>query len=205
MPTWYVRVFCGNRSGTRSISPREHPHCRDGACYTTSHRVTGNPQIPGKSRSIFVVEAGRLVRMGALPVRIARTTQPIKGTRRRAVGHAVAFRLHCIRVVADVADLCQDQGSHRSFKRLWNNITDRKLYITGGIGARPGGRIRENYELPYMTSYCETCASISMSTGTTVCFITRESKYYDVLERALYNGVNSGVSLDGKRYYYDNP
>ena len=88
-----------------------------------------------------------------------------------------------------------------------NNITDRKLYITGGIGARAWGEgFGENYELPNMTSYCETCASISnVYWNYRLFLLTGESKYYDVLERALYNGVISGVSLDGKRYFYDNP
>ena len=83
----------------------------------------------------------------------------------------------------------------------------RKLYITGGIGARAWGEgFGENYELPNMTSYCETCASISnVYWNYRLFLLTGESKYYDVLERALYNGVISGVSLDGKRYFYDNP
>lgn len=181
--------------------PSGHPIVEMGL--VKMYRVTGNPKYLEKAK-YFCEEAGRLSD-GRPASPYSQDHKPIK-EQDEAVGHAVRFG-YLYSGVADVAALCQDQGFIEASKRLWNNITDRKLYITGGIGARAWGEgFGENYELPNMTSYCETCASISnVYWNYRLFLLTGESKYYDVLERALYNGVISGVSLDGKRYFYDNP
>lgn len=123
-----------------------------------------------------------------------------------AVGHAVRFG-YLYSGVTDVAALTQNQKYIDALDKLWNNVVSKKLYITGGIGARDMGEgFGENYELPNMTAYCETCAAISNVYWNHRMFLLKgNSKYYDVLERTLYNGVISGVSLSGDKFFYDNP
>ena len=110
-----------------------------------------------------------------------------------AVGHAVRAA-YMYAGMADVAALTGDEGYIKAIDAIWDNIVTKKLYITGGIGATSNGEaFGPNYYLPNMSAYCETCAAIG------------ESKYYDVLERTLYNGLISGVSLDGGGFFYPNP
>jgi len=92
-------------------------------------------------------------------------------------------------------------------KKVWDNVVTKKLYVTGGIGSRGMGEgFGPNYELPNMTAYCETCASIANVYWNYRMFLNEaDSRYYDVLERVLYNGVIAGVSLGGDKFFYDNP
>ena len=123
-----------------------------------------------------------------------------------AVGHAVRLG-YLYSGVTDVASLMQDSTLMAAAKRVWRNVVSKKLYITGGIGQRAQGEgFGSNYELPNMTAYCETCAAISNVYWNYRLFLNDgDSKFYDVLERALYNGVISGVSLSGDKFFYDNP
>jgi len=123
-----------------------------------------------------------------------------------AVGHAVRLG-YLYSGVTDVASLLHDQELMEATKRVWDNVVTKKLYITGGIGSRAQGEgFGPNYELNNMTAYCETCASISNVYWNYRLFLNEhEAKYYDVLERTLYNGVISGVSLSGDKFFYDNP
>ena len=123
-----------------------------------------------------------------------------------AVGHAVRLG-YLYSGVTDVASLLHDQALMDATKKVWDNVVSKKLYITGGIGSRAQGEgFGPNYELPNMTGYCETCASISNVYWNYRLFLNEhDAKYYDVLERALYNGVISGVSLSGDKFFYDNP
>jgi len=123
-----------------------------------------------------------------------------------AVGHAVRFG-YLYSGVTDVASLMKDSALMTATKRVWENVVSRKLYITGGIGSRAQGEgFGPNYDLPNMTAYCETCAAISNVYWNYRLFLNDgNSKFYDVLERALYNGVISGVSLSGDKFFYDNP
>jgi hypothetical protein len=109
--------------------------------------------------------------------------------------------------VTDVASLLKDSALMTATKRVWENVVSKKLYLTGGIGSRAQGEgFGPNYELPNMTAYCETCASIANVYWNYRLFLNEaDSKYFDVLERALYNGVISGVSLSGDKFFYDNP
>ena len=90
---------------------------------------------------------------------------------------------------------------------IWDNIVSKKLYITGGIGATSNGEaFGKNYELPNMSAYCETCAAIgNVYVNYRLFLLHGDSKYYDVLERTLYNGLISGVSLEGNGFFYPNP
>ena len=90
---------------------------------------------------------------------------------------------------------------------IWENIVSKKIYITGGIGARHNGEaFGDAYELPNASAYCETCAAIgNVYLNHRLFLLHGESKYYDVLERTLYNGLISGVSMEGDAFYYPNP
>jgi len=123
-----------------------------------------------------------------------------------AVGHAVRAA-YMYAGMADVAALTGDSAYICAIDRIWENIVSKKLYITGGIGATSAGEaFGRNYQLPNMTSYCETCAAIgNVYVNHRLFLLHGESKYYDVLERTLYNGLISGVSLDGGSFFYPNP
>lgn len=123
-----------------------------------------------------------------------------------AVGHAVRAA-YMYAGMADVAALTGDTAYVHAIDRIWDNIVGKKLYITGGIGATSNGEaFGENYELPNMSAYCETCAAIgNVYVNYRLFLLHGESKYYDVLERTLYNGLISGVSLDGGSFFYPNP
>ena len=109
--------------------------------------------------------------------------------------------------MADVAALTGDSAYINAIDAIWDNIVNKKLYITGGIGATASGEaFGPNYYLPNMSAYCETCAAIgNVYVNHRLFLLHGESKYYDVLERSLYNGLISGVSLDGGKFFYPNP
>ena len=109
--------------------------------------------------------------------------------------------------MADVAALTGDTAYVHAIDRIWENIVSKKLYITGGIGATSNGEaFGKNYELPNMSAYCETCAAIgNVYVNYRLFLLHGDAKYYDVLERTLYNGLISGVSLDGGKFFYPNP
>jgi len=123
-----------------------------------------------------------------------------------AVGHAVRAA-YMYSGIADVAALTGDTAYIHTIDRIWDNIVTKKLYITGGIGATNHGEaFGENYQLPNMSAYCETCAAIANVYMNYRLFLLHgDAKYYDVLERTLYNGLISGVSLDGGGFFYPNP
>ena len=123
-----------------------------------------------------------------------------------AVGHAVRAA-YMYAGMADVAALTGDQGYIDAIDRIWENIVSKKLYITGGIGAtNQGEAFGRNYQLPNMTAYCETCAAIgNVYVNHRMFLLHGDAKYYDVLERTLYNGLISGVSLEGNGFFYPNP
>lgn len=123
-----------------------------------------------------------------------------------AVGHAVRAA-YMYAGMADVAALTGDSAYINAIDKIWDNIVGKKYYITGGIGATSNGEaFGENYELPNMSAYCETCAAIgNVYVNYRLFLLHGDSKYYDVLERTLYNGLISGVSLDGGGFFYPNP
>lgn len=123
-----------------------------------------------------------------------------------AVGHAVRA-VYMYSGMADVAALTGDSAYIKAIDRIWDNIVSKKLYITGGIGARHDGEsFGDNYELPNADAYCETCAAIgNVYLNHRLFLLHGDSKYYDALERTLYNGLISGVSLEGNAFFYPNP
>ncbi|MGF7138803.1 glycoside hydrolase family 127 protein [Roseimarinus sediminis] len=123
-----------------------------------------------------------------------------------AVGHAVRAA-YMYAGMTDIAALFNDSSYTNAVDKIWENVVNKKLYITGGIGSRHEGEaFGENYELPNLTAYNETCAAIANVYWNYRMFLLHgESKYIDVLERSLYNGVISGVGIDGKTFFYPNP
>jgi DUF1680 family protein len=123
-----------------------------------------------------------------------------------AVGHAVRAA-YMFSGMADVAALTQEAKFVSAIGRLWENVVFKKLYLTGGIGARHNREcFGKNYELPNKTAYNETCAAIGNVFWNYRLFLLHgDGKYLDVMERTLYNGVISGVSLEGDRFFYPNP
>ena len=121
-------------------------------------------------------------------------------------GHAVrAMYLYCS--MADVAAYTGDKGYMTALDSLWEDVVERNMYITGGIGqsSRNEG-FTTDYSLPNMSAYCETCASVGMVLWNwRMNQFTGDAKYIDVLERSMYNGALAGISLAGDRFFYVNP
>ncbi|HEY5917223.1 MAG TPA: glycoside hydrolase family 127 protein [Chryseolinea sp.] len=122
-----------------------------------------------------------------------------------AVGHAVRAG-YLYAAMADVAALTDDKDFLRAIDSIWNNVVSKKIYVQGGVGAiGDGERFGENYELPNRTAYNETCAAIANVYWNHRMFLLHgDSKYIDVLEKSLYNGLISGVGMDGKSFFYTN-
>ena len=125
---------------------------------------------------------------------------------RDAVGHAVRAT-YLYSAMADLARLTSDESLYDACLNLWNSIVDRKMYITGGIGGTNiGEAFSFDYDLPNDTAYAETCASIGLVFfARRMLEIKADSRFADVMERTLYNGVLSGMALDGKSFFYVNP
>lgn len=123
-----------------------------------------------------------------------------------AIGHAVRF-VYLMTGVAHLARLSQDEQKRQDCLRLWDNMASRQLYITGGIGSQSSGEaFSSDYDLPNDTVYAESCASIGlMMFARRMLEMEADSRYADVMERALYNTVLGGMALDGKHFFYVNP
>lgn len=123
-----------------------------------------------------------------------------------AVGHSVRAA-YMYTGMADVAALTGDRQYLKAIDDIWNDVVQKKLYITGGIGATGNGEaFGADYDLPNMSAYAETCASIANVYWNSRMFLLHgDAQYVDVLERVLYNGLLSGVSMSGDRFFYPNP
>ncbi len=122
------------------------------------------------------------------------------------VGHAVRA-MYLYSGIADVASLTGDLSLIPAMDRLWNDVVKKKMYVTGGIGpsAKNEG-FTVAYDLPNDSAYAETCASIGMALwNQRLLLLSGEGRYGDLLEQVLYNGLLSGVSLDGEKFFYVNP
>lgn len=123
-----------------------------------------------------------------------------------AEGHAVrAVYLYC--AMADIARLYKDKALEQQCKLLWQDMVDRRMYVTGSIGS--SGileRFTTDYDLPNDSNYSETCASIGLALfARRMTQLTHDASYMDICERALYNTVRAGISVEGDRYFYVNP
>lgn len=168
------------------------------------YRTTGDRKYLDLAR-FFLDSRGRKDRRPKLYGEYCQDHAPVVD-QREAVGHAVrAGYLFC--GMADVAALTGDKAYIDALDRLWRNVVSRKLYLTGGIGARHAGEaFGDDYELPNRSAYNETCAAIANALWNHRMFLLHgDAQYIDVLERVLYNGFLAGVSLNGDTFFYPNP
>ena len=173
------------------------------------YRITGKPEYLSTAK-FFIEARGRYKgydttskdswKSGAY----WQDNKPVK-LQDEAVGHAVRAG-YLYSAVADVAALTGDDSLLTAIDKIWNNVVEKKIYVQGGAGARGDGeRYGENYELPNATAYNETCAAIANVYWNQRMFMLHgDSKYIDLLEKILYNGLISGVGLDGKSFFYTN-
>jgi len=135
----------------------------------------------------------------------AQDVKPVK-EQTEITGHAVRA-MYMYTGAADVAALTGDEGYMNAMKTVWEDVVYRNMYITGGIGSSGNNEgFSIDYDLPNENAYCETCASVGMVFwNQRMNLLTGESKYFDVLERSLYNGALDGLSLSGDRFFYGNP
>lgn len=122
-----------------------------------------------------------------------------------AVGHAVRA-VYMYAGMTDIVAMTKDKAYENAVNTIWENMVNKKMYITGGIGSRHDGEaFGVNYELPNLTAYNETCAAIGdVYWNHRLHNLYGKSKYFDVIERTMYNGLISGISLDGKQFFYPN-
>jgi DUF1680 family protein len=173
------------------------------------YRVTGREDYLNLAKFLIdqrgpdTVPAGETVNPRGLDynqaqVRVIDQTEP--------VGHAVRA-MYMYSGMADVAALEDDAKIKAAGDRIWDSLVQSKLYLTGGIGAAGGHEgFGDPYDLPNMTAYNETCASVGMDYWNHRQFLLHgDGKYIDIMERTLYNGLISGVSLKGDTFFYPNP
>lgn len=173
------------------------------------YRVTGNQQYL-KTAKYFIEERGHFKGYDTT------STDPWKNgaywqdhipvvEQREAIGHAVRAG-YLYAAVADIAALTGDKMLLASIDSIWQNMVAKKIYVQGGAGAVGNGeRYGDNYELPNESAYNETCAAIANVYWNQRMFqLHGASKYIDVLEKILYNGLISGLELDGKKFFYTN-
>jgi uncharacterized protein len=162
------------------------------------YRVTGNDQYLALAKFMLDSRGPGGQKYNQADLRVIDQTE--------AEGHAVRAG-YMYSGMADVAALTGDSAYLKAIDQIWNNVVGKKLYLTGGIGSTGAGEaFGANYELPNMTAYNETCAAVANDYWNQRLFLLHgDAKYIDVFERTLYNGLLSGVSLDGKTYFYPNP
>jgi DUF1680 family protein len=121
-------------------------------------------------------------------------------------GHAVRA-MYLYTGMADVAAVTRDAGYINALKHLWESVVLRNMYVTGGIGSSKSNEgFTADYDLPNESAYCETCAAVGLVYWNhRLNLMTSESRYADIVERAMYNGALAGVSLTGERFFYVNP
>lgn len=121
-------------------------------------------------------------------------------------GHAVRA-MYMFSGVTDMAALRNNNTYLKAMETIWEDVVHRNMYVTGGIGSAGDNEgFSVDYDLPNEDAYCETCASVGMVFwNQRMASVTGDSRYYDVLERSLYNGALDGLSLSGDKFFYDNP
>jgi hypothetical protein len=167
------------------------------------YRVTGNEKYL-KLAKFFLDERGH-AHDRKLYGEYSQDHKPVP-EQNEAVGHAVRA-VYMYAGMADIAALSGDSSYVTAIDRLWENVVSKKLYLTGGIGSTGEHEgFGPNYDLPNASAYAETCASIANVFWNHRMFLLHgDGKYIDVLERVLYNGLLSGISMKGDRFFYSNP
>ncbi len=168
------------------------------------YRVSGKQKYLDLAK-FFLDMRGRKDKRGNLYGDYCQDHKPVV-EQSQAVGHAVRAA-YLYSGMADVAALTGDERYVAALDRIWHDVVSKKLYVTGGIGARHSGEaFGTDYELPNRTAYNETCAAIANAMWNHRMFLLHgDGKYIDVLERVIYNGFLAGVALSGDKYFYPNP
>ncbi|WP_246269525.1 beta-L-arabinofuranosidase domain-containing protein [Chitinophaga oryzae] len=168
---------------------------------TKMYRVTGKKEYLDLAKFFLDVRGPGKPNSGEYNQSYKKVTE-----QHEAVGHAVRAA-YMYTGMADVAALTGDRQYLSAIDDIWHDVVEKKLYVTGGIGATGNGEaFGQAYELPNMSAYAETCASIANVYWNSRMFLLHgDAKYIDVMERTLYNGLLSGVSLSGDRFFYPNP
>ncbi len=194
------------RPGKRT-DPPGHQEIEIGLCKL--YRVTGDEKYLDQAK-FFLDQRGRKGNRGpkgdgGLYGTYSQDHIPVT-EQTKAVGHSVRAA-YLYTGMADVAALTGNMEYVKAIDSIWKDVVGTKLYITGGIGAAGGHEgFGSPYELPNMTAYCETCASIANILWNHRMFLMHnDAKYIDVLERVLYNAALSGISMKGDRFFYPNP
>jgi DUF1680 family protein len=166
------------------------------AAWFVAERGKPHPDMPPYPDKAFEMYNDRAYKQDQVPV----------VEQDRAVGHAVRA-MYLYEAVTDIAALTNDDGFAKAADRLWQDVVSKRLYITGGVGARGTTEsFGEDYELPNLRAYTETCASVGNDLWNYKMFLLHgDGKYIDMFERVLYNGVLAGVSLAGNTFFYQNP
>lgn len=165
------------------------------------YRVTGNKDYLALAKYFLDLRGTK----GVMRSEYSQSHKPVV-MQDEAVGHAVRAA-YMYSGMADVAAMTENKDYLLAIDKIWENVVSKKYYITGGIGAkRDGEAFDKDYVLPNKEAYCETCAAIGNVYWNHRLFLLHgNAKYYDVLERTLYNSVLSGIGLDGKTFFYPNP
>jgi DUF1680 family protein len=170
------------------------------------YRVTGDPRYLNLAKFMLDSRGPGSQEKGAGNPYVEANKRPVDQTEAPAGGHAVRA-MYMYSGMADVAALTGDTAYLNALDKIWDNVAYKKLHVTGGVGARAAGEsFGADYELPNMSAYNETCAAVGNDFWNERMFLLHaDSKYVDVMERTLYNGLISGVSLDGTTFFYQNP
>ena len=171
------------------------------------YRVTGNQLYLDMARKFLEIRGITYIPdgEGVMSPTYAQQHKPVK-QQSEAVGHAVRAT-YLYAAMADVGTLTGDKGYARALDRIWGNITDKKMHITGGLGAVHGIEgFGPNYELPNDHAFNETCAAVgNVLFNHRMFLLTKDAKYFDVAEVALLNNVLAAVNFEGNKFFYVNP
>lgn len=199
-------LICRVFNADKRTDPPGHQEIEIGLCKL--YRVTGDQKYLNQAK-FFLDQRGRKGRRGrdgkgGLYGMYSQDHVPVV-EQTKAVGHSVRAA-YLYTGMADVAALTGDMGYVKAINAIWEDVVKAKLYVTGGIGAAGGHEgFGGAYELPNMTAYCETCASIANILWNHRMFLMHgDAKYVDVLERTMYNAALSGISMEGDRFFYPN-
>jgi DUF1680 family protein len=199
-------LICRTFNANKRTDPPGHQEIEIGLCKL--YRATGDGKYLDQAK-FFLDQRGRKGNRGPKGRRGLYGTYsqdhiPVT-EQTTAVGHSVRAA-YLYTGMADVAALTGNMEYVRAIDAIWKDVVDTKLYVTGGIGAAGGHEgFGGHYELPNMTAYCETCASIANIFWNHRMFLMHgDAKYIDVLERVLYNAALSGISMEGDRFFYPN-
>jgi hypothetical protein len=200
-------LICETFAPDKRTDPPGHQEIEIGLCKL--YRATGNAKYLNQAK-FFLDQRGRRGNRGpdgeaGLYGEYAQDHKPVT-EQSEALGHSVRAA-YLYTGMADVAALTGSMDYVKAIDRIWQDVVGTKLYVTGGIGASGGNEgFSEAYELPNVTAYCETCASIANILWNHRMFLMHgHGKYLDVLERTLYNAALSGISMRGDRFFYPNP